>query len=119
MKKGIGGPRRGIHETISSGGFREARDGVSYARAMEARGGRKTEPFRKWAAFTTHGGEKIRLAKAYVGKVLNLGSFYNMHVQFGVEGIFSIKVTPMSANLCLLEEVEEGFIFDLIGEGST
>lgn len=59
------------------------------------------------------------MAKAYVGEVLNPGSTYNLQVQFEVEGIFSIKFTPIGANLCLLEEVEEGFISELIREGST
>lgn len=36
-----------------------------------------------------------------------------------MEGMFSIKVTPLGASLCLLEEVEEIFIQDLIGEGNT
>lgn len=46
VKKGIGGPRRMIHESVSGGGFRVDRDGFSYSRAMDAKGGRKKEPRR-------------------------------------------------------------------------
>ncbi|XP_058726434.1 uncharacterized protein LOC131597779 [Vicia villosa] len=63
--------------------------------------------------------DSSRLSKAYVGEVHNPGSAYNIQTHFEVEGIFSIKVTPLGANLCLLEETEEGFIRELIGDGQT
>ncbi|XP_058747128.1 uncharacterized protein LOC131620126 [Vicia villosa] len=63
--------------------------------------------------------DRTRLSKAYVGEVIFPGSSYNIQTYFEMEGMFSIKVTPLGASLCLLEEVEEGFIQDLIGEGNT
>ncbi|XP_058749783.1 uncharacterized protein LOC131622758 [Vicia villosa] len=63
--------------------------------------------------------DKERLRKAYVGVVLNPGSAYNIQTHFEVEGVFSIKVSPLGSNLCLLEETETGFIRELIGEGQT
>ncbi|XP_058766204.1 uncharacterized protein LOC131639756 [Vicia villosa] len=63
--------------------------------------------------------EKIRLSEAYVGVISNPGSSYNIQTYFEMEGVFSIKVTPVGANLCLLEEMEEGYIGELIGDGST
>lgn len=44
---------------------------------------------------------------------------YNIQTSFEVEGYFSIKVTPLGANLCLLEDLEEGAIKDLIKEGRS
>lgn len=42
---------------------------------------------------------------------------YNIHSIFETEGYFSIKVSPLGENACLLEEVELGEIHDLIKEG--
>lgn len=49
-----------------------------------------------------------RYSKAYVGYVENSGMFYNIHEAFNMEGCFSINVTPLEANICLLEEIEDG-----------
>ncbi|CAK8572702.1 unnamed protein product [Lathyrus sativus] len=57
--------------------------------------------------------------EAYVGKVVIPGSSYNIHTHFEAEGYFSIKVTPLGANFCLLEEMEEGEIHGLIREGES
>lgn len=51
----------------------------------------------------------VRFDKAYVERVVNPGSTYNMQSSFEVVGFFSVKVTPIGANLCLLEDNEEGF----------
>lgn len=61
----------------------------------------------------------IKLRKAYVGVVLNLRMTYNIQTSFEIEGYFSIKVTPLSANLCLLEENEAFEIRDLIREAKS
>lgn len=40
----------------------------------------------------------------------------NIHEAFHSEGYFRVKVTPLGANLCLLEEQEEGEIKALVEE---
>ncbi|XP_058746152.1 uncharacterized protein LOC131619025 [Vicia villosa] len=60
---------------------------------------------------------KSRWKKAYVGEVLFPGESYNIQTHLEIEGFFSIKVYPMGANLCLLEEMVEGFIKELLEEG--
>src|SRR3954468_14848507 len=44
---------------------------------------------------------------------------YNIQNSFELEGYFAIKVTPLGANLCLLEEFEDGEIRNLIEEGKS
>ncbi|XP_058783878.1 uncharacterized protein LOC131658623 [Vicia villosa] len=63
--------------------------------------------------------DRNKLEKAYVGFVSIPGSSYNIQSHFEMEGYFQVKVTPMGGNLCLLGEVEEGVIDDLIGDGET
>lgn len=48
-----------------------------------------------------------RFSKAYVGVVKTPGMTYNLQDIFDMEGYFSIKVTPLGANLCLLEDRED------------
>ncbi|XP_058775318.1 uncharacterized protein LOC131649579 [Vicia villosa] len=57
-----------------------------------------------------------RWKKAYIGEVLFSGESYNIQNHLEVEGFFSIKVHPLGANLCLLEEMDEGVIQELILE---
>ncbi|XP_058733452.1 uncharacterized protein LOC131605070 [Vicia villosa] len=57
-----------------------------------------------------------RFQKAFVGVVEVPGDTYNLQERFTKEGYFGVKVTPMGANLCLLEENEEGMIKDIIEE---
>lgn len=59
----------------------------------------------------------VRFDKAYVERVVNPGSTYNMQSSFEVVGFFSVKVTSIGANLCLLEDNEEGFLEAIISEG--
>lgn len=56
---------------------------------------------------------RVSLSKAYVGIVSNLGSSYIQDTFFS-KGYFAIKVTPLGANMRLLEEPEDGEIHDLI-----
>ena len=58
--------------------------------------------------FTIEDQNFSRFKKAFVGKVLSPGMTYNIQNIFHAQGYFAIKVTPMGANLCLLEEQEEG-----------
>ncbi|CAK8572723.1 unnamed protein product [Lathyrus sativus] len=61
----------------------------------------------------------FRLNKAYVRVVNSPDMSYNIQTSFKTKGYFSIKVTPLGANLCLLEESEEGEIRDLIREAKS
>lgn len=63
--------------------------------------------------------ELSRLRKVFVGVVFNSSKSYNIQSYFEIEGYFSIKVTPLGANLCLMEEVEKGAIRDLVKEGRS
>lgn len=36
-----------------------------------------------------------------------------------MEGVFSVKITPLGANLCLLEDLEEAFLVDMLDDGCT
>ncbi|CAL5214380.1 unnamed protein product [Lathyrus oleraceus] len=58
--------------------------------------------------------EMIRFEKTFIEKVLVMGATYNMQRTFQYEGYFSLKVTPLGANLYLLEENEEGELEALV-----
>lgn len=60
---------------------------------------------------------KEGLKKAYVGKMLFAGMSHNIQNIFHIEGYFRIKVIPLGANLCLLEEGDPREIKDFILEG--
>lgn len=49
-----------------------------------------------------------RFKKEYIGVIENSGMAYNIQEACHTEGYFSIKVTSLRNNLCLLEESEEG-----------
>lgn len=54
--------------------------------------------------------------RAFVGVAEKAGSTYNIQHALRVEGYFNIKATPLGANLCFLEEQEEGEIKCMIEE---
>lgn len=56
------------------------------------------------------------MEKAFTGKVVIPGSAYNIQTNFEMEGVFAVRITPLGANLCLLEELEDGYLSYLIGE---
>ncbi|XP_058783008.1 uncharacterized protein LOC131657654 [Vicia villosa] len=58
----------------------------------------------------------IRFQKAYVGVMETPGETSNMQERFNKEGYFGVRVTPLGANFCLLEEGEEGILKDIIAE---
>ncbi|XP_058783963.1 uncharacterized protein LOC131658712 [Vicia villosa] len=60
--------------------------------------------------------EMKRFEKAFVGVVEKAGMTYNIQKALHTEGYFNIKATPLGANLCLLEEQEEGEIKTMIEE---
>lgn len=84
------------------------------------KGGRSL-PFFSGSSFSFESGKetKSRMEKAYVGEVIIPGSAYNNQTHFEMEGLFYIKFTPLGACLCLLDEMEEGFIAELTNKGST
>lgn len=59
-----------------------------------------------------------RLKKAYIGEVLFPGETHNLQTHFAIEGVFSIKISPLGPNLCVLEELDEGIIEELVCESS-
>lgn len=52
--------------------------------------------------------EVLCYRKSFVGIPIEKGLAYNMKQLFHEEGIFTIRVTPMGANLCLLEDLVKG-----------
>lgn len=63
--------------------------------------------------------DRVRWSKAHIGEVLYPGESYNLQTYFEIEGFFSVKIIPLGANICVLEEMEEGVILDLMSEGNT
>lgn len=61
-------------------------------------------------------GDHKRFDVAFVGVVEKPGMTYNVQEVLHVEGFFRIKATPLGANMCLLEELENGKIKILIKE---
>lgn len=66
--------------------------------------------------FTTNPEDRARFSKVMVGEVKIPGSTYELVVAFHLAGIFSIKVSILGPNLCLLEESVEGVMKELTGE---
>ncbi|XP_058733329.1 uncharacterized protein LOC131604933 [Vicia villosa] len=62
---------------------------------------------------------KLRWKKSFVGEVLFPGETYNIQTHLEIEGFFLVKVHPMGANLCMLEEMEEGVIQELLNDASS
>lgn len=60
--------------------------------------------------------ESSKFKKSFIGVVKNVGMTYNIQEAFNIEGYFRVKVTPLRANLCLLEENEEVQIEALASE---
>lgn len=54
--------------------------------------------------------------KTFIGVVEKSGTTYDIQEALHAEGYFRIKSTPMGANLCLLEEIDEGEVSALIKE---
>lgn len=57
-----------------------------------------------------------KFKKARVGIIEKLGMTYNLQKVFNQEGYFNIKVTPLGANICLLEDDSEGALETLVKE---
>ncbi|MCH86156.1 hypothetical protein A2U01_0007010, partial [Trifolium medium] len=59
------------------------------------------------------------LQKSYVGEVIHAGMTYNIHDEFHRQGYFGIKITPLGANLVLLEEQETGEVQALMEDAKS
>lgn len=60
-----------------------------------------------------------RWSKACIGEVLYQGESYNLQTHFQIGGFFYVKIIPLGENMCVLEEMEEGVILDLMSEGNS
>ncbi|KAI5405537.1 hypothetical protein KIW84_052358 [Lathyrus oleraceus] len=69
--------------------------------------------------FSPNEEELSRFQKVFIEIVENLGITYRMQYIFHVEGYFSVKVTPLGANLSMLEEKEEGELNAFLKEASS
>jgi hypothetical protein len=58
--------------------------------------------------------EVDRLLKTFIGVAANPGTTYNIQNAFHSQGYFGVKVTPLGANLALLEGQEEGEVEALL-----
>ncbi|XP_058775265.1 uncharacterized protein LOC131649523 [Vicia villosa] len=96
-----------------------ARKDCSYvevvSKDLEGRGSMETE--NDVVQFKSSDVLRGRLEKAYVAKVCIPGSAHTIQTHFEMEGVFAVKVSPLGSSMCLLEELEDGFIEDLIGGG--
>ncbi|XP_058766958.1 uncharacterized protein LOC131640589 [Vicia villosa] len=63
--------------------------------------------------------DRVRLSKALVGTLRIPGSGMGIQLQVERAGFFAIKVIPLGATKCLLEEIEEGSLVDFTKEGET
>jgi hypothetical protein len=70
-------------------------------------------------SFEVEKGVMDRYQKAFVGEVLQPGMTYNIQNAFHRQGYFGVKVTPLGANLTLLEGQEEGEVQALIDDAKT
>src|SRR3954470_6783514 len=51
--------------------------------------------------------------------VVHPGESYDIQNHYEMEGIFSLKITPLGANLCLVEELDKGFIQEMLCDGCS
>lgn len=59
---------------------------------------------------------KNKRNNAYIREVMNPGESYNIQTHLEIGGFFLVKVILLGANLCLLEEMEEGIIQELLND---
>lgn len=94
----------------------------------------KTRGHKSYAATVLEGGgsEHIRVlsfdsdpddikrwSKAFIGEVIFSSETYNLQTHFEIEGFFAVKIISLGAKLCILEELEEGVISELLSEDNT
>ncbi|MCI01860.1 hypothetical protein A2U01_0022889, partial [Trifolium medium] len=81
------------------------------------RAAKQTNHVPKQLHYKAEAADLQKLRKAFVGEVQHPGSTYNIQNAFHMEGYFGIKVTPLGANLALLEEQSVGEIEAVMMEG--
>lgn len=102
---------------VNRSGVKGKKDTRSFAEVVLGSGGFSSNNVFGQLEYASKEEDLAKFNKAYVGVVVDPGMSYNIQNSFELEGYFSIKVTPIGANLCLLEEFEEGVTRDLIEEG--
>ncbi|XP_058759400.1 uncharacterized protein LOC131632679 [Vicia villosa] len=108
----------GRKEEIKGSFNRRVGKSVSFADIVQGNNKRKEDKVdTPMLCFKSSTDSLDRWKKAYIGEVLYSGESYNIQTHMDMEGFFSIKVHPMGANLCLLEEMEEGIIKEPMDEG--
>lgn len=60
-----------------------------------------------------------RFNAVYVGRMVVVGSTYNIQDVFDNEGYFGIKIIPLGARLCLLEERGRNELHNLVESGAS
>lgn len=109
MKKGWGKQVAFHHETSRVyNDYARMNRGNSYAVALKSKGGSSLTNTRCKVKFYLKEKDLFRVLKAYVGFIKNSEMSYNMQNFFNMEGYFFIQVTPLGANLCLIEDRVEG-----------
>ncbi|MCI08394.1 hypothetical protein A2U01_0029471, partial [Trifolium medium] len=97
------------------------KDEKSYAQAVQGeklRNQRRIIQAPRWS-YTVGKDTLLSLQKSYVGEVVHPGMSYNIQDEFHRQGYFGIKITPLGANLVLLEEQEEGEVRALIEDAKS
>ncbi|XP_058733620.1 uncharacterized protein LOC131605259 [Vicia villosa] len=67
-------------------------------------------------AYNSKEEDRTRYSKAYVSVLRCPGSACGIQESIEIAGFFVIKVTPMGANKCLLEEIEDGVMAEFLKE---
>ncbi|XP_058776480.1 uncharacterized protein LOC131650787 [Vicia villosa] len=100
--------------------FPRVRDGRSYVAAALGRSSSSVVPPPYQMVFDkVDEGAISRFSKAFVDKVVMAGTTYDIQEVFDMEGYFGVKVTPLGARLCLLEDRGEGVLEELIDSGAS
>ncbi|XP_058758209.1 uncharacterized protein LOC131631431 [Vicia villosa] len=107
-KRDHGGKRKTYAQVVSNQNNRKVVDNLTHAKKV---------PFAH-LEYNLEEEELTKFQKAFVGVVENSGTMYNLQEYFNMEGYFGVKVTPLGANLCLLEEDVEGELKALIDDAS-
>lgn len=93
---------------------------LSYANALQnkksAMDPKRYEDHAKSITFHPNPEDYCHYSKAYVGKIKNPGVIINFKKIFMEEGLFSIRVTSLGPNLCLLEDLVGGEIESFLEE---
>ncbi|XP_058750416.1 uncharacterized protein LOC131623425 [Vicia villosa] len=121
VRKHGGVIRREGEQKVMDGNVKAVSKNRSFAEVLlnANQKGERREEVNHLLSYTFAEGDKVRISKAYVGVATFPGSTRIIQTHFEMEGYFDVKVTPMGGNLCLLEEVDEGAIQDLIEGGEA